>query len=494
MTEVYSKTTDFGGQLAPGQFGTEIDNSSISTTLLYVEVIADVVNVVFESTISAGDKTTLDGLVASHVPEPTNSIQSVPGYIELNSSLADNGAIRLFASNSAGGIDVDAGLGGIKMDTTNGLLLGAAAASNFTTTNGNLELEATNSGAGGLINIDADSGLNIGADASTNATNTPIINIGSSATAKTITVGNQTSTTTLALQGGTGGVDIDTTGQFNITSSSTTADAIKFNTSGGIDADATGTINFSTASSVGGAITLDAAFGGGGITISSGIQGIAVNSNGGLIGIGHWSGGNVEIGTAAVARTLTLGNVTSTTSVVLNSGTGGITIGNNTNSGEIQIGNVSNAKTLIVGNNTGSSRLFTRWGTGGNVKYQGAETSLTDSSQTLTMTHLLTQILTIGPTANRTLTMPTAADAVSAINNVQVNDSIDFTILHTTTSASDPFITLAMGSGGSSVGFLDIHPKTNNAGTYFGSGSATFRLRYTNVTASSEAYTLYRIS
>ena len=85
----------------------------------------------------------------------------------------------------------------------------------------------------------------------------------------------------------------------------------------GIDVDATGTINLATGSSSGGAITLDAAFNNGGVNISSGTQGLAINSNGGLIGIGHWNGCDMNIGTAAVARSIILGNNTSTTSLNL---------------------------------------------------------------------------------------------------------------------------------------------------------------------------------
>ncbi|KKK85916.1 hypothetical protein LCGC14_2768470, partial [marine sediment metagenome] len=46
-----------------------------------------------------------------------------------------------------------------------------------------------------------------------------------------------------------------------------------------------------------------------------------------------------------------------------------------------------------------------------------------------------------------------------------------------------------MGTGGTLVGNGEINPKEHQTNTYKTSGSATFRMRFTNVTASSEAYT-----
>lgn len=77
MTEVYSKSTDFGGQLNTSQLQDEINaDAGITTTLSYIETVDDTVNVVFASTISAGEKTTLDGLVSTHTPDNTPVIVS----------------------------------------------------------------------------------------------------------------------------------------------------------------------------------------------------------------------------------------------------------------------------------------------------------------------------------------------------------------------------------------------------------------------------------
>ena len=398
------------------------------------------------------------------------------GYVNIESLLSDNQAIKINASDTNGGIDIDAGIGGITVDTSNGISLDGGAACNFTATNGNLELRAT----AGLVNIDGGSGINIGSLAEAQP-----INIGTLAAARNITLGNSTGTSLTQIITGTGGFIVDTTdggpisldatgaasnftlttngdaqdltfallgstdSSIILTSAGTGADAIRFDTSGGIDADATGTINFASGSSAGGAITLDAAFNNGGINISAGSQGIAINSTSALVGINHWSGGDLLLGTSAIARTITIGSSTTTT------------------------------------------KLITRFGTGGLIKSQPSPVSLSDASQTVTIANLLTGLLTMTPTTNRTVTLPTAANVVGGISGVEVGDCIDFAT--TNQSSVDNIITIAMGTSGTSVGNMDVYSTSDTGGNYFTSAAGMFRLRLTNVTASSEAYTVYRI-
>lgn len=171
---------------------------------------------------------------------------------------------------------------------------------------------------------------------------------------------------------------------------------------------------------------------------------------------------------------------------------------NGYNVGDVLVNITSNKPYICYDNSTNAAIWLHTSGqiglTNGFIGFQNSETSLSDADATLTMSQLLSQVLTIGPTANRTLTLPTAVDAVAGLAGVRVNDAIDFTIIHTTTSATDPFITINMGTGGTSIGFMEVHPRVNDAGTYFSSGSAVFRMRFTNITSSSEAYTVYRIS
>ncbi|ARF11601.1 hypothetical protein Klosneuvirus_2_37 [Klosneuvirus KNV1] len=489
------------------------------------------------------------------------------GYIDIDSALSDNQALQLRASNVNGGILMDAGFGGIAVNTTNAIGLNAAAASNFTTSNGNLSLQAT----AGLVNIDSGSGVNI----CNGSSSTPIM-IGTSAYSKDITIGNNTGTSSTTIKSGTGkismnsaatgsdaitafssgGIDLEATGLARVASADNTVSAITLDASangggvvlssgaqgviltsnggpialgswsggdiyvgtaavartvtvgnatgsttlnlssgtGGTTSTTTGLVNISSSSSSGSAITLDASSNNGGIVLASGTQGIYLSSNGGPIALGSFTGGDVYIGTASVARTIYIGNTTSTTALNLNAGTGGITIGNDANNGEIQIGKASNAKVITIGNSTGASRLFNRFGTGGFIKHQEADVSLSDADATLTITDILKSIFTITPTVDRTLTLPTAALAVAGISGVEIGDAIDFIIINNSTPANEAFIMIANGTGSSITGNTTIAPASNNVSTFYTSGSGTFRIRFTNVTGGSEAYVAYRIA
>ncbi len=71
MTEVYSKSVDFPNGLRSGQLAIEIqEDSSITTTLLRIDTNGDVVDIIFQSAISAPEKTALDTLIANYVVGP----------------------------------------------------------------------------------------------------------------------------------------------------------------------------------------------------------------------------------------------------------------------------------------------------------------------------------------------------------------------------------------------------------------------------------------
>ena len=70
MTETYSIISDFGG-VDPNttQLHTEIEaESGITKTLLSVNTLADVVDIIFDLALSVGEKTLLDNIVTNHVP------------------------------------------------------------------------------------------------------------------------------------------------------------------------------------------------------------------------------------------------------------------------------------------------------------------------------------------------------------------------------------------------------------------------------------------
>ena len=90
------------------------------------------------------------------------------------------------------------------------------------------------------------------------------------------------------------------------------------------------------------------------ITLESGSNGISINAyNGGLVGIGQFNGGDISIGTAAVARN------------------------------------------IIIGNNTNATTLYQRFGTGGLIKSQNTQISLLDADYTFLISDLLTRIIYI---------------------------------------------------------------------------------------------------
>lgn len=180
--------------------------------------------------------------------------------------------------------------------------------------------------------------------------------------------------------------------------------------------------------------------------------------------------------------------------VEVSTGTGGLALACNANAGPINIGNAAGSKNIVVGNTNGTTKLAGRFGTGGHTLSQPAPVAYSDADHTVTIAELITQIIYITPTVNRTCTLPTAALAVAGISGVAVNDSIDFSIINLASGSGDPAVVVAMGTSGTSVGRMNVDPYVNFGATYLSSGSGLFRLRFTNVTASSEAYVVYRIA
>lgn len=65
------------------------------------------------------------------------------GSLVLDGGEAAADAVKIVASNAAGGMDIDAGTGGIAMDSTGAISIGAVSASDFTVSTGDLSLTAT---------------------------------------------------------------------------------------------------------------------------------------------------------------------------------------------------------------------------------------------------------------------------------------------------------------------------------------------------------------
>jgi hypothetical protein len=263
--------------------------------------------------------------------------------IIVTSSGTGTDAVKITAAATAGGIDIDAGTAGIVADTTGGISLDSLAASNFTVTGAaDLTLSTTagsaiitageaavdavqitasniaggvdvNAGTGG-ITVDTTAGFSIdGADDSnvtvTGAADLTIETTGGSAiitageaVADAIQITSSNAAGGIDVNGGTGGITVDSTGAISldaaaasnfsiattgaaqdltlsvtgatdssviVSSSGTGADAIKVNaTAGGIDIDATGVINIDTTNTATG-ISIATATAGVPITIGS---------------------------------------------------------------------------------------------------------------------------------------------------------------------------------------------------------------------------------
>ncbi len=113
---------------------------------------------------------------------------------------------------------------------------------------------------------------------------------------------------------------------------------------------------------------------------------------------------------------------------------------------------------------------------------------------TLTMAQILTQVLEEDVGGSPNWTTPTAALAVAGVPGiVKVGDCLDFYVINNTTQGSDEIITMVAGSGCTIVGNAKV-ANPNITEDQENSGSAKFRIRFTNVTLGSEAYTLYRLA
>ena len=119
--------------------------------------------------------------------------------------------------------------------------------------------------------------------------------------------------------------------------------------------------------------------------------------------------------------------------------------------------------------------------------------TLTAGAHTVTIAEIRNEIIQMDPAADRAFTLSTAALAVAGTPGCKVDDTLDFVIINTGTAGADEIITLAAGTGGTLVGsgaVLTSDPVNDT----FSSGSGLFRLYFDNVTAESEAITVYRLA
>ena len=175
------------------------------------------------------------------------TVDSQAGSLILDSGEAAADAVKIIASNAAGGIDMDAGTAGIAIDSTDAISIDAAAASNFSCSAGDMTID---SAAGSLILtsgenvadsivISADAGgIDILAPAGAAGQDIDIINTGGSVNISA----SEGVSDAINIDASAGGMDVDVAGQLNLTSSQNAADAVVIlSSAGGVDITATGT-------------------------------------------------------------------------------------------------------------------------------------------------------------------------------------------------------------------------------------------------------------
>lgn len=222
-------------------------------------------------------------------------------------------AIKITSSDTAGGLDIDAGTSGIAVDTTGGISLDSAGASNFTVT-GAFDL-TTKSTLGSVI-IE-------GGEAAVDA-----IQINASAVSGGIHIDS-----------GTGGIDVDTSGGFLVDSQAashitlTGTDALTVSNTGG-------QLILQSAKAAVDAVRIYGSNAAGGIDIDSGTGGIDISSQG-LVSIDAVGGSsNFSLAASGSGQDLTLSltganssslkilssSTNATDAIVVNASAGGINI------------------------------------------------------------------------------------------------------------------------------------------------------------------------
>jgi hypothetical protein len=264
------------------------------------------------------------------------TLDSAAGRNVITGGEAAADAVRIQADNAAGGIDVDAGSAGIAIDTTGGISIDSAAASNLTVTGAGADLTLSSVLGSVLVSSTENAALAIRlhANGGTSETiqlhadqGTGVASIGllSDVGGITLAATGLASNDAINLSAGAGGIDVDAALQINIATSQSAADAIVINASaGGIDITNTGTAGED----------IDIASSGASVNISStenAALAISLNTNGGTsetIRVRNQQGtGAASIELVSTAGGVTLnGGLATTDAINLVAAAGGIDV------------------------------------------------------------------------------------------------------------------------------------------------------------------------
>ena len=438
------------------------------------------------------------------------SLQGVGGAVNMTSTQAENDAIYIEASAANGGVQINAGTGGIlignEADCT-GITLGliAPTADRTITIGGGTVVTAAvadtiNVGTGGATtNVDSEKIVNIntgdltlgvieaniGSGAITSGTHTVSIQTGNAAAGTVATnISTGTGTKTVSVGNADGLTTVNVDGITLINDSVDVATSINTGTSTGavtIGNAAAGNIGIDTA----GTVIIDA----------DGV--VEINSSAGVIGIGNDAdANNINIGTGAAARTITVGNVTGATALALNSGTGGIALAStgagditinsddtflldadgvielNSSAGIISIGNdadafginigTAGARPIAIGNATGVTDISLDAGTGGIDINASGRVSMTPATASVAGVALTVNARVFVATFTGQTTAAAATLDLDITNSYATSGcGVLLTVSHLVT-ANDSDITLE-GVITSTAGHILVHCKNNGA-------------------------------
>lgn len=255
----------------------------------------------------------------------TNPLQSIAGVGTSGQLLTSNGAGALptFQNAAASSISITGNTGG------------ALTGNSFTFSGGTTGLSFGGAGTTETLTfagITANAGVvSLGTDSTDNA-----INIGTAASAgRTITIGNATGTSSVAINCGTGGVTVGT----SATAHTTTV----------------GSTNSTSATTI--------QSGSGALNVTSTNGALTINSGTGALGIStDASATTVSFATGGAVKTVTLGSINSTSATTVQSGSGALNV--TSTNGALTI----NSGTGALGISTDASATTVSFATGGAVK------------------------------------------------------------------------------------------------------------------------------
>lgn len=348
---------------------------------------------------------------------------NIPGDVIIPGTLTVAGAVLLATT----GASVNT-LGNATGATSVGITSGTGGIALASTGAGDITLASSDTlllDSAGVLEINSSAGvIGIGNDAV--AQN---INIGTGAAARTLTLGNVSSTTGIVLNSGTGGVAVNTTGTGDVVV--TSADTVLIDSAGVLE----------------------------------------LNSSAGVISVGNDAvSQNINVGTAGT-RAIAIGNSTATTSVAINGGTGSsVNIGTNAIAHTVTIGNITTSSAVTVNTGTGGFNVNTT--STGDIVLASADTVLIDGAGVVEINSSAGVISVGNDAVNQNINVGTAGTRTLAIGSATATETVLGTFNLNTTGS----LVTSINTGG--TGALNLGNATGNTAVT-GSLTATTTLTAT---------------